>query len=246
MNVSDITNNNEDIVKKASILIDAMPYIRDFSGKIVVICISLSKIPSEEAEKQLMRDIALLKSIGMKPIVVHDCKNTTDRYRENKRIAKLIEHCSVKAIGICGIDFQTLTISIENDYIPVITPNDVDTEDKLIYPEDTAREIAAGLQAEKLVYLSEDAGIIENGKLIPMIMSSEAEKILNKGELSEAFARRLKNSLIAIDKGVGRAHIVDCRVEHGLLLEFFSVDGIGTVIMKNHSKYYPHEKNFRF
>ena len=238
--------NKEEIVKKASILIDAMPYIRDFTGKTVVICLSLSKMPSEEAEKSLMQDIALLQSIGMKPVLVHDCRNKADRYRENKRVAKLIEHCKVKAIGICGIDFQTLSISMENNYIPVITPNDVDTEDVLIYPEDTAREIAVGLGAEKLVFLSEDAGIFENGKLLPMVIKSEAEDLLKKGNNGEAFARRLKNSLIAIDKGVGRAHIIDCKVEHGLLLEFFSVDGIGTVIMKDHSKYYPHEKNFRF
>jgi len=238
--------NKEEIVKKASILIDAMPYIRDFTGKTVVICLSLSKMPSEEAEKSLMQDIALLQSIGMKPVLVHDCRNKADRYRENKRVAKLIEHCKVKAIGICGIDFQTLSISMENNYIPVITPNDVDTEDVLIYPEDTAREIAVGLGAEKLVFLSEDAGIFKNGKLLPMVIKSEAEDLLKKGNNGEAFARRLKNSLIAIDKGVGRAHIIDCKVEHGLLLEFFSVDGIGTVIMKDHSKYYPHEKNFRF
>ncbi len=238
--------NKEEIVKKASILIDAMPYIRDFTGKTVVICLSLSKMPSEEAEKSLMQDIALLQSIGMKPVLVHDCRNKADRYRENKRVAKLIEHCKVKAIGICGIDFQTLSISMENNYIPVITPNDVDTEDMLIYPEDTAREIAVGLGAEKLVFLSEDAGIFKNGKLLPMVIKSEAEDLLKKGNNGEAFARRLKNSLIAIDKGVGRAHIIDCKVEHGLLLEFFSVDGIGTVIMKDHSKYYPHEKNFRF
>lgn len=238
--------NKEEIVKKASILIDAMPYIRDFTGKTVVICLSLSKMPSEEAEKSLMQDIALLQSIGMKPVLVHDCKNKADRYRENKRVAKLIEYCKVKAIGICGIDFQTLSISMENNYIPVITPNDVDTEDVLIYPEDTAREIAVGLGAEKLVFLSEDAGIFKNGKLLPMVIKSEAEDLLKKGNNGEAFARRLKNSLIAIDKGVGRAHIIDCKVEHGLLLEFFSVDGIGTVIMKDHSKYYPHEKNFRF
>ncbi|MBR0132390.1 MAG: acetylglutamate kinase [Lachnospiraceae bacterium] len=238
--------NREEILKKASILIDAMPYIRDFAGKIVVICLSLSKMPSEEAEISMMQDIALLQSIGMKPIVVHDCKNKADRYRENKRIAKEIEHCKVKAIGVCGIDFQTLNISMQNDYIPVITPNDVDTEDKLIYPEDTACEIAVGLGAEKLVFLSEDAGIFDDGKLLPMVMRNEAENLLKKGAYGEAFARRLKNSLIAIDKGVGRAHIIDCKVEHGLLLEFFSVDGIGTVIMKDHSKYYPHEKNFRF
>ena len=109
-------NNINDIQTKAGILIDALPYIRDFSGKTIVICYCCTNLLSAKEEQVVMQDIALLKSIGMKPIVVHDNRFGADRYRENKRIAKLIELCGIKAVGICGIDLQTLHMTIDNDY----------------------------------------------------------------------------------------------------------------------------------
>lgn len=96
-----------------------------------------------------MRDIALMKSIGMRPIVVHDTKMGHDKFRENKRIAKMIEFCGVKAVGICGIDLQTIHMTLDNDYIPVITPNDIDNEDTPILPEEAAKEIAVSTRCRE-------------------------------------------------------------------------------------------------
>ena len=240
--------NKDEIQKKANILIDALPYIRDFAGKIVVICYSCVNLLSEDEEKSLMRDIALLKSIGMKPVVVHDIHYGVDRYRENKRIAKMLENCGNKSIGLSGIDLDALGISLDNDYIPVVTPNDIDTEDMILYPENIACEAAIRLRAEKLVFLSENKGFFvdndENKKLLPMVLRDEATAYVKQfeGSLSESFRRQINNSVAAIDKGVGRAHIIDGLTEHSLLLEFFSIDGIGSVIIRDHSKYYSHEK----
>ena len=82
-----------------------------------------------------MKDIALLKTVGMRPVVVHDTPMGADKFRENKRIAKLIELCGVKAIGICGMDLDTLHMALDNDFIPVIVPNDIDNEYELIDPQ---------------------------------------------------------------------------------------------------------------
>lgn len=122
-------NLYHEIEDKAQILVDSLPYIRDFNQKIIIISFGCSNILTDEEEQEVMRDIALMKSIGMRPIVVHDTKMGHDKFRENKRIAKMIEFCGVKAVGICGIDLQTIHMTLDNDYIPVITPNDIDNED---------------------------------------------------------------------------------------------------------------------
>ena len=109
---------------KASILIDALPYIRDFNQKTVVIEYGCAEWLSGVEEQRLMQDIVLLKSVGMRPIVVHATRMGLDKFRENKRIAKLLELCGVKAIGICGVDTETIGLMLDNDYIPVIVPND--------------------------------------------------------------------------------------------------------------------------
>ena len=110
-------------------------------------------------EQPLMQDIALLKTVGMLPVVVHDTPMGVDKFRENKRVAKLLELCGTKAIGICGIDLHTLHMILDNGYIPVIVPNDIDNEDVEIDPKDAALEVAEKLQADKLVYLSSHRGI---------------------------------------------------------------------------------------
>ena len=78
---------------KASILIDALPYIRDFNQKTVVIEYGCAEWLSGVEEQRLMQDIVLLKSVGMRPIVVHATRMGLDKFRENKRIAKLLELC---------------------------------------------------------------------------------------------------------------------------------------------------------
>lgn len=102
---------------KASILIDALPYIRDFNQKTVVIEYGCAEWLSGVEEQRLMQDIVLLKSVGMRPIVVHATRMGLDKFRENKRIAKLLELCGVKAIGICGVDTETIGLMLDNDYI---------------------------------------------------------------------------------------------------------------------------------
>ena len=140
--------------EKAAVLADALPYFRDFNQKIIVIGYLCSNILSGEEEQGIMQDIALLKSVGMKPVIVHDSRMGADKFRENKRLAKLVELSGVKAVGICGIDEQTLRMTLENGYIPVVTPNDIDTEMMNLDPTDTAREIAILLHAEKQIYVS--------------------------------------------------------------------------------------------
>ncbi|MDD2960103.1 MAG: acetylglutamate kinase [Lachnospiraceae bacterium] len=224
-------------------LADALPYFRDFNQKIIVIGYLCSNILSGEEEQGVMQDIALLKSVGMKPIIVHDARMGADKFRENKRVAKLVELCGVKAVGICGIDEQTLHMTLENDYIPVVTPNDIDTENINLDPIDTAREIAVRMQAEKLIYVSKYEGARwsdENKKILSM-KESELRTYLEQQQMEQDLRRKLENAILALDGGVRRIHFISGRMKHALLLELFSVLGIGTVVSRDDGELYEHE-----
>lgn len=235
---------NIDIIqKKAGVLIDALPYFRDFAGKTIVICYACNDILTGEEEQQLMVDLTMLHSVGIRVVLVHDTRMGSDRFHENKRLAKLVEYCGVKAIGICGIDEQTLHMTMDNNYIPVITPNDVDTEYMPISPLDSAMEIACLLKAEKLIYLSRFDGIRnEEDELQYAITESELVSYLNASDLPTAMRRMLNNGVEALHDGVVRFHVMNGKIPHGLLLELFSINGVGTMVMSDHTGLYSHEK----
>lgn len=229
---------------KAEILIYALPYIRDFNQKEVVIEYGCHKYLSPIEEQQLMQDIALLKTVGMKPIVVHDTPMGVDKFRENKRIAKMLELCGTKAIGICGIDLQTIHMTMDNGYIPVIVPNDIDNESTLIDPKDTALEIAVKTKADKLVFLSSHRGVWkdkERTEVYSRLTVPEVKRFLEEHKVTEGVLSRIERGLKGVEEGVNRVHILDGRIEHALLVEFFSVVGVGTIIIENEEKLYAHE-----
>lgn len=234
----------EQVEPKAEFLIQALPYIRDFNQNVVVIVYGCRKYLSPVDEQELMRDIALLKTVGMRPIVVHDTPMGVDKFRENKRVAKLLELCGTKAIGICGVDLHTLNMTLDNGYIPVIVPNDIDNEDVLIDPKDTALEIAVKMKADKLVYLSSHRGIWkdpERTKVYPRLTVDEVHKLLAAGWVTEGVISRVERGFQAVEHGVNRVHILDGRIKHALLVEFFSVAGVGTIIISDEKKLYTHE-----
>lgn len=234
----------KELREKAGILADALPYLKDFNQKIIVICYLCSNFLSGEEEQRIMQDIALLKSVGMRPIIVHDTRMGADKFRENKRLAKLVEFCGVKAIGVCGVDAQTLYMSMENDYIPVVNASDIDTEMLNLNPIDTSREIAVLLQAEKLVYISRHVGVTwsEEEKKILAMTRDELRFYMEKQPMEPDLQHMLENAAEALDKGVERAHLISGNMQHALLLELFSVFGVGTVIKRDAEKMYEHEK----
>lgn len=234
----------EEVERKAEILIAALPYIRDFNQKVVVIEYGCHKYLSPMDEQELMRDIALLKTVGMQPIVVHDTPMGVDRFRENKRIAKLIELCGINAIGICGMDIHTIRMALDNGYIPVIVPNDIDNEMDVIDPKDAALDVAIHMQADKLVYLSSHRGIWkdkERTNVYSSLTVQQVKKFLRDGWVTEGVMSRVERGLEAVEQGVNRVHILDGRIKHALLLEFFSVAGVGTIFISDEGKLYAHE-----
>ena len=227
----------DQVEPKAEFLIQALPYIRDFSDKIVVIEYGCRKYLSPIDEQTLMKDIALLKTVGMRPVVVHDTPMGADKFRENKRIAKLIELCGVKAIGICGMDLDTLHMALDNDFIPVICPIGSDDEfhSYNINADDAACAIATAVKAAKLAFLTDIEGVyrdpLDRTSLISELTIPEAKEFLKSGNVGGGMLPKLQNCIQAIESGVSRVHILDGRIEHCLLLEFFTNKGIGTAII---------------
>lgn len=239
-------NLYHEIEGKAQILVDSLPYIRDFNQKIIVVCFGCSNILNDEETEEVMRDIALLKSIGMKPIVVHDSKMGHDKFRENKRMAKLIELNGIKAVGICGIDLQTLHMTLDNNYIPVITPNDIDNEEVLITPEEASGEIAVAMGAEKVLFLGKEDGIHdESGHIISQMTIDEVKAMVQSGRFEGRFEQKVGYALKMMEQGVPRVHILHAELAHAILVEMFSIIGVGTVIMPDREHYYPHEARRR-
>lgn len=296
--------NLEIVVDKANILTEALPYIRDFHNKIVVIKYGSRVLKDKDIAESVMKDVVLLKLIGMKPIIVHSGSDEINKwlkatgkdieYRNdnrvtdndtmeivemvlgkiNKDIVQLIEKNGCKAVGICGkdsgmikvrkkivegqdigyfgeikeVDISLIKDLIEKDFIPVIASIGINDEFESynLKADDVAGAVAKAVKAEKILFLAREDGVVYPDSVPKsMITVDEARAIINKGKLDTPTLNKLKCAIDAVENGVHRVHIVDGSVEHSILLEFFTVFGIGTAIVADKDELYTHEKSYR-
>jgi acetylglutamate kinase len=147
-----------------------------------------------------------------------------------------------KDIGFVGevkkVDSSILDTLIENDFIPVIAPigSSEEFESYNINADDAACAVAKAIHAEKLVFLTDIEGVFidpaNKESLISEMDVNEAKNFIEKGVVGGGMLPKLTNCIDAIENGVSRVHILDGRVAHCLLLEFFTEKGIGTAILK--------------
>ncbi|HEF2527657.1 TPA: acetylglutamate kinase [Campylobacter jejuni] len=274
-------------LEKANVLIEALPYIRKFNSKIILIKYGGSAMENEELKYCVMQDIALLKLVGLKPIIVHgggkdisamceklgvksEFKNglrVSDKATTevasmvlnhiNKNLVHSLQNLGVKAIGLCGKDGALLecvkkdvnlafvgTIQkvnskileelLEKDFLPIIAPIGMDEDFNTynINADDAACAIAKALRAEKLAFLTDTAGLYEDfsdkNSLISKISLEQAKILAPK--IEGGMYVKLKSCIDACENGVKKVHILDGRVKHSLLLEFFTDEGIGTLV----------------
>ncbi len=288
------TGNIEEVVLKANTLVEALPYIRKFNGTKIVVKYGGSAMLDEQLKYNVIKDVALLKLIGLKPIIVHgggkeiskwvrlsgkepefvNGLRVTDKetmdiaemvlYKVNKQLVGMMEKIGVQAVGLCGKDAGMLRVEkkyadgkdigyvgnvkgvnvklldslIESDFVPVIAP--IGLDDKYdtynINADDAACGIAKAINAEKLVFLTDIEGVFidpsDKSTLISEMDLDQAKEFINKGVVGGGMLPKLNNCVEAIENGVSRVHILDGRMEHCLLLEFFTQKGIGTAILK--------------
>ncbi|EAI2095629.1 acetylglutamate kinase [Campylobacter jejuni] len=274
-------------LEKANVLIEALPYIRKFNSKIILIKYGGSAMENEELKHCVMQDIALLKLVGLNPIIVHgggkdisamceklgvksEFKNglrVSDKAtievasmvlnHINKNLVHSLQNLGVKAIGLCGKDGALLecvkkdenlafvgTIQkvnskileelLEKDFLPIIAPIGMDEDFNTynINADDVACAIAKALRAEKLAFLTDTAGLYEDfsdkNSLISKISLEQAKILAPK--IEGGMYVKLKSCIDACENGVKKVHILDGRVKHSLLLEFFTDEGIGTLV----------------
>jgi acetylglutamate kinase len=148
---------------------------------------------------------------------------------------------SKKDLGFVGevlnFDKEKLSSALQTS-IPVITPMGV-SRDGVAYninADDVAFFLASRLGAEKLVLLTNILGVMRNPQeetsLISTITSRNAEELIEKKVISEGMIPKVRAAIKSIEEGVGKAHIVDAKIPHAILLEIFTNEGIGTEIIK--------------
>jgi acetylglutamate kinase len=175
----------------------------------------------------------------------------------NKDIVRRINIHGGRAVGVSGIDAGLITVKkyqqqdlglvgevidvnaafiknlLRDGYLPVIAPIGVD-ENGIVYnvnADIAAGPIAAALGATKLVYLTDIEGVKINRALVPHLSQNDAQKFIADGSISGGMIPKVKSALSALESGVQKVHIIDGRVEHALLLEIFTQEGIGTEIV---------------
>ncbi len=297
----------KDIIKKAEILVEALPYIQALNGKTVVIKYGGNAMISDELKNSVMEDITLLKYIGVNPVVVHGggpditralkqlniqsefvngLRKTDSATMEvaqmvlvgktNKEIVSLINQKGGKAIGICGIDDNMiecekltrtedgqevdlgfvgnivhidphiLEVLAQSGYIPVVAPigTDKNGQSYNINADTVAGELACALKAEKLILLTDVEGVksSKEDKILNALTMDEVHKLIADGTITGGMIPKVMGCVHALEKGVGRTHIIDGRIPHCILLEIFTNKGIGTMIMKEKVLYYDNEK----
>jgi len=277
--------------QKAKILVEALPYIRAFSGKTIVIKYGGAAMLEEGLKRQFAEDVVLMKYVGMNPIVVHGGGpqisvmmkkmgkepkfirgvRVTDRETMdivemvlagavNKEIVTLINQMGGKGVGLTGkdgglilakklrgsrdkmghvgevkaVDAKILRALEGDRFIPVISPVGADETGKSynINADLVAGSLAAALSAEKFLILTDVPGILNDKKKLFLTLSKkEAQRLIKKGVIGSGMLPKVAAALSAIEKGVHKAHIIDGRVPHALLLEIFTDKGVGTEIL---------------
>lgn len=288
-------------LEKANVLIEALPYIQRFHGKTIIVKYGGSAMVDHELKKNVIRDVALLKLVGFRPIIVHGGGKEITRWigkigletrfvnglrvtdkdtmevvemvlnRVNKSLVSMMEKVGLKAVGISGKDGTVLRVEkklsggqdigfvgevievnplllntlLDNDFIPVVCPigSDDGYHSYNVNADDAACAIARAMKASKLVFLTDIEGVYRDpadpSSLISEMTVPEAQDFLKSGNVGGGMLPKLQNCIDAIQSGVSRVHILDGRIEHSLLLEFFTNKGIGTAIIGDEEeKYY--------
>ncbi|MBR6383615.1 MAG: acetylglutamate kinase [Lachnospiraceae bacterium] len=283
----------EQFLKKAGVLVEALPYIQKYNRKIIVVKYGGSAMTNVELQKKVIEDVVLLKLVGFKPIIVHgggkeiskwvDKVGKTPEFvnglrvtdsetmeiaemvlnKVNKSLVAMVQELGVKAVGISGKDGGLLRVDkkfadgkdigfvgdikevnpkviydlLSDDFLPIVAPIGLDDEFNTynINADDAACEIAKAVDAEKLAFLTDIEGLYrdinDKSSFISSITVSDAKDLIASGTLGGGMLPKLTNCTQAMEAGVNRVHILDGRIPHCLLLEIFTKEGIGTMIM---------------
>ncbi len=284
----------------AHVLTEALPYIQRFAGRTVVIKYGGNAMTDDRLKAGFARDVVLMKTVGINPVVVHGGGPQIGRLLErlgkesefvqgmrvtdaetmdvvemvlgglvNKDIVNLINRHGGQAVGLTGkdgdlirarklrmtlpetddrpsdiidighvgevdsIDASVVNMLVQGDFIPVVAPIGVG-EDGFSYninADLVAGKMAEVLGAEKLILLTNTRGLLDaDGELLTGLSTADVDRLIADGTIHGGMLPKIRCALDAVKSGVRSAHIIDGRVEHAVLVELFTDEGVGTLI----------------
>lgn len=283
--------------EKARILAEALPYIRRFHDKTIVIKYGGNAMIEETLKHSFASDVVLLKLVGMNPVIIHGGGPQIDHMLKrvgkegvfiqgmrvtdaetmdvvemvlgglvNKEIVNLINRHGGQAVGLTGkdgmfirakrmlmqdkekagewinigqvgeieqIDPSLIALLDSRDFIPVIAPIGVgeDGQSYNINADIVAGKLAETLNAEKLILLTNTPGVLDkDGRLLTGLTAKRVDELFADGTISGGMLPKIGSALDAVKHGVKSCHIIDGRVQHALLLEILTDEGVGTLI----------------
>ena len=293
--------NHSSAINIAHVLTEALPYIKRFRGKTIVVKYGGNAMTDEALKNSFARDIVLLKLVGLNPVVVHgggpqigtilgrmgiesefiDGMRVTDSEtmdvvemvlggQVNKEIVSLLNSHGAKAVGLTGkdgelikarkmqftrqaeemkvpeiidighvgevnfIDTSVVEMLVKGDFIPVIAPIGIGENGQSynINADLVAGKLAEALHAEKLILLTNTQGLLDKeDRLLTGLSTSKVDELITDGTIHGGMLPKIRCALEAVQNDVCSAHIIDGRIEHAVMLELFTDEGIGTLIV---------------
>ncbi len=281
----------EEAVRKADVLIEALPYIKNFRGKVFVIKYGGSILSEEKVRRSVLEDIVFLHFMGIDVVLVHGGgPNITERLKTkkiipafhqgvritdqatlqvvaeeltelNRMVATELQQLGAFAVGVCGKDSliyvekkkseldlgfvgtvcglneKKFREFLSADHLVVLSPLGVELSTGVTYnvnADEVASYLAGRLSAEKFVLLTNVRGVMRNvndpDSLISSAREADIKHMIAEGIISDGMIPKACAGLDALDRGAKKAHIIDARIPHALLLEIFTDTGIGTEI----------------
>ncbi|MEM9193813.1 MAG: acetylglutamate kinase [Myxococcota bacterium] len=287
----------EELIKKAAVLLEALPYIRTFHGEIFVIKYGGHAMVDPALRESFARDVVLMKYVGLNPVVVHGggpqinerlaqlgvettkvngLRVTDDRTMEvvemvlggtiNQEIVSLVCNHGGRAVGLTGRDDGFLRAEalgpietgdgavdpgrvgrlrhvnpdvarrlVDSGFIPVVAPVAVDAHGRAlnVNADTAAGAIAESIGARKLVLMTDTPGVRNgDGAVVSSLTKAEIDELKAASVIDGGMIPKVDCALSALEGGVRKAHIIDGRIQHAILLELFTDQGIGTQITR--------------
>ncbi len=284
-------------------LVEALPYLREFKGKIVVVKFGGKAIEDDKLKEKLLQDVIFLQCAGLRPVIVHGSSSEVARMiaktgkktafvnglrvtdAESVRLTEMVlagrlnidlvaalNKLGGKAVGLNGrdanlivakkhladvyengevnlvdigyvgrieaVNTELLEVLLDAGYIPVIAPTGagVSGESYNINADSVAGKIAGALKAEKLIVLTDVKGIYadyqDEASFLSTLSFDRAQELIISGNIDGGMIPKVKACITALSGGAKKAHIVDARVNHAILAEIFSDEGVGTEVVR--------------
>ena len=280
----DISNS-----ERAKVLVQALPYIKKYAGKTVVVKYGGNAMIDEGLKNDVMNDIVLMQLVGINVVLVHgggpeinamlkkiqkeskflNGMRVTDQEtmdivqqvlagKVNKDLVQRLEDAGGKAVGLCGLDGSLLKadqldtelgyvgeireVNVDilrnaagNGYVPIVSTVAAGYHGEVfnLNADVAAARIASSLGAMKLILMTDVRGLLrdkdDESTLIPVVNVSDVSRLKKEGIISGGMIPKIDCCVDAVRRGVGRAHIIDGRTPHSILVELFTDEGIGTM-----------------